>query len=425
MSIFSDIRKSEHGEVWDRSLFALSRFFAPIQSVIMFLVIGQYFGVLAIADYTYALVVCAPLYFLFNYSAGYYLMSLMSAHAFSGAFFYWRVMTALLSLALVAIVPLIFVSTQSNVIFGLWLIKVGEILIEPVTTHFALLKRESGRGKIYFRIEFLRFAAAQSACWISILLLKKGLVALLVLNGAVSVFISFYFLLSIPKWRLFSWHQQHFMLSTSRIYGASLPMTLSGALLAFLIGLPRLVSEVAMTDTEQATFGLAHVSVAFSGILFNAIWLGKIGEVLQKIRADNLGDAIRLMRSLTFLFFGLLFALSVLILLAHKPILYVFNVPLENQFLFPGMFLLLGFQHVISGYRDLLKFTGGPWIEVRILVLALFFGLSVYSIIDFTFPGKWVLSVSGMVLAVVIVQFYSSHHYLAFTLKNGRPERSI
>jgi hypothetical protein len=89
------------------------------------------------------------------------------------------------------------------------------------------------------------------------------------------------------------------------------------------------------------------------------------------------------------------------------------------------MFLLLGSQHVISGYRDLLKFTGGPWMEVRILVLALFFGLSVYSIIDVAFPGKWVLSVAGMVLAVVIVQFYSANHYLASALKKRHPERSV
>jgi hypothetical protein len=422
MSAPTESRSSGPTGIFDRSLFALGRFLAPVHSVVMFLVIGHYFGVLAVADYTYALVVCAPLYFLFNYSAGYYLMSLMKSAAFGGGFLYWRLATVILSIFLVAIVPLVLVSTQSNVIFGLWVVKVGEILFEPVTTYFVISKKELRRGRVYFLIELLRFVVAQSACWISILLLQKGLVALLLLNGAVSVALSLYFLVTVPGWRLTAWRLRHFRLSVSRIYDTSLPMTLSGALLAFLIGLPRLVSEVAMTDTEQATFGLAHVSIAFSGILFNAIWLGKMSEVLRGIRSNRLEEAVGLMRRLTLFFFGLLLVFTSVIFLVHRPVLQLFNVPQENWYLFPGMFLLLGLQHVISGYRDLLKFTGGPWLEVKILVLSLFFGLMAYSIIKLLLPGNWVLAVTAMVLFVVIVQFFFANRHLdlnAITQRNA------
>src|SRR5688572_20985683 len=126
----------------DRLLFAASRFLWPIHNLLLLFAIGSTFGEQAVAEYTYALAVTAPLYFLATYSFPMFLMISGSRYAYRGELAWLRIGSAVATVPLAATVAFLLPSTQAYIFVALWTVKVGEILFDPVPGYIAT--RETG-----------------------------------------------------------------------------------------------------------------------------------------------------------------------------------------------------------------------------------------------------------------------------------------
>ena len=127
-------------------------------------------------------------------------------------------------------------------------------------------------------------------------------------------------------------------------------MTLSAALLALLVGLPRLLVDRTLDESERALFGIAQVIGSGVATLFNAIWLYEIHRITGRIQERDIFGAARINLILSLIFFGVLSAGSVLLFPAQSVVFSLLDIKAEPSLLLPALVFLLtiagnGHQH--------------------------------------------------------------------------------
>src|SRR3954462_2478101 len=108
----------------DRVLFSASRALWPLHNLIVLTAMGIAFGERGLADYTYALALCGPLYFLVAYSFPIFLLVDSKDGRYSNGLAWIRIATALSTVPIVFGIALFISSTQLNVIAAVWLLKI-------------------------------------------------------------------------------------------------------------------------------------------------------------------------------------------------------------------------------------------------------------------------------------------------------------
>src|SRR4051812_45297957 len=98
----------------DRLLFSASRALWPLHNLIVLTAMGIAFGERGLADYTYALALCGPLYFLVAYSFPIFLLVDSKGDRYSNALAWIRMASALGTLPIVFGIALFIPSTQAN-----------------------------------------------------------------------------------------------------------------------------------------------------------------------------------------------------------------------------------------------------------------------------------------------------------------------
>jgi len=404
----------------DRLLFTASRFLWPIHNVVLLLAIGILLGERALADYTYALAVCAPLYFLASFSLPIYMRTQGKRGFFRIELAWLRVLSAAATIPLVGAVSLITPSTQANVFVALWVLKLGDIVFDSVPVYFSARTSDKHRGAKLFLLDGLRVLLAQAALWSCLLFLQKGIVVLLLGVGSINLVVSTCILLAVPSW--FGSHigLARFLAILRRLVRRATPMTISGALLAFLISLPRLLSEPHLTDPERAVFGLAQTIGSGVALLFNGIWLYEFHRIQDSFRAGQLRRLLSINLLLTLIFLSLLIGTSIAMLVAQPTLFSLMHISAPATLLFPVLIVLLGLQHCISVHRDTLKLASHEWTEVRILVASLGAATVVHFGVVYLAGASWPWSVAAMCLVAALVQVLLSYVALSERLR-ARP----
>src|SRR5439155_20951883 len=119
----------------DRALFGASRFLWPLQNVILLVLIGVYYGQGAIAEYTYALTVCAPLFFLVSFTFPLFLLIDAKKGKYRREFLFLRIFSVAASVPLAAFAAALIPAPQAHIVFAVWILKLGDILFEPIPVH--------------------------------------------------------------------------------------------------------------------------------------------------------------------------------------------------------------------------------------------------------------------------------------------------
>jgi hypothetical protein len=196
-----------------------------------------------------------------------------------------------------------------------------------------------------------------------------------------------------------------------RIWRACLPMTASGALLALLCNLPRLLLDRQLSAIAGATFGVAHAASSGVALLFNSAWVYELRTLPRgNAKADRRtlkAAAARLTRA----FLLILLIISIVLALVQTPFLSVFKITPESLLVFPAVFFLLTLQHAFSVNRDILKLTGQYWTEAMILLAAialamLAFGIGQIASVD------WPVTAAAMVISAIAMQVGASRFFL-------------
>ena len=130
----------------DQLQFLISRGLGPIGNFAILTVVGLQFGRGGVADYTYAMVVCGSLYFAVGFALQTYIAVQPREAAHRKEILWVRLLTVLLSCLLAALAAAAGSQTWF-VVAGLWLLKAGEMLFEPVVVFAALSDANDGRGR--------------------------------------------------------------------------------------------------------------------------------------------------------------------------------------------------------------------------------------------------------------------------------------
>ena len=185
-------------------------------------------------------------------------------------------------------------------------------------------------------------------------------------------------------------------------------MTLSAALLALLVGLPRLLVDGALEDHERALFGIAQVIGSGIATLFNAMWLYEVHHLEKRIQARDILGAVRINLQLSIVFLAVLSVGSVILFPVQPLVISLFGIKAEPSLLLPALVFLLGIQHCIGVHRDLLKLLRRVWAEVAVLVAAVVAATLAYQA-ALNLGASWQLSVSVLCVTSALVQVLLSH----------------
>lgn len=396
----------------DRVAFLASRFLWPLHSVVLLTAVGIVFGSRGVADYTYALALCAPVYFLAAFSFPIFLLVYAKDGRYSGALVCIRIVSALATIAIFAAASIVLPSTQTNVVLAVWLLKVGELLFDPLPALIAAEPSSPERGRRLFRLDVGRVAIAQGLLWYAMLVAEWGIVRTLALVGACSVAMNVALLVGVQKWE---WHGNLWDESRQALremLARATPMTASGALLAFLVSLPRLLADPLLTDNERAIFGVAQVLGTGAAILFNSIWLYELHHIRAFLAAAQVREALNKNLLLSGLFCGAL-AIGAVVLIFAQPLLFaLFQISAAPSLVLPILFAALAVQHCVSIYRDTLKFTGQQWKETRVLVQALAAATVTYYLLAYILQVPWLSAIVAMCLIASGLQVVVSVHWL-------------
>jgi hypothetical protein len=198
------------------------------------------------------------------------------------------------------------------------------------------------------------------------------------------------------------------------------PMTASGALLAFLVSLPRLLADPQLADNERALFGVAQVLGTGAAILFHSIWLYELHRIRGLLATAQVRKALNQNIVLSGLFFSVVAIGATLLVFLQTPLFALFRIPAAQPSVLPILFAALALQHCVSIYRDTLKFTGQQWREVQVLVQALGAATLTYYLLAYSLEVPWLSAVVVTCGIAAGLQVVLSVHWL----KQHRPELS-
>lgn len=398
----------------DRLLFVTSRFLWPANNVVLIVVIGLIYGQAAIADYTYALAVCAPLYFLASLSFPMFVAVRNRGRKLGRELLWFRLATVVATLPLAAL-GLLAHTTQSNVTMALWIVRIGDILFEPVAMYIATGRASMNRGVQLFLSDGSRVVVSQMLLWLCILVLKEGLVVVLLVVGAGNVIVGLVYLLLLPEWRHHRVRRARLVATLRRMLRAATPMTASGGFLALLIGLPRLLNEPFLAEHEKAIFGVAQVAGSGIALVFNAGWLYELSRIKETVARQDFRGVLRINGGLSLSYLGLMLCAAVVLGFIQWPLFTWFKVTAPVSLLLPVLVFVLGLQHCISVHRDVLKLSGQLWTEVGILTVSLSISAIVHYAAALWFDWPWTVNVASMCIAAAAVQVGLS--YIAISRK--------
>jgi len=388
----------------DRALFGVSRFLWPAHNLVLLVVIGAFHGQDAIADYTYALAICGPLYFLTSFTFALFLLVDSKRGRYRRELLFLRILSVAASLPLVTLAVLLFPSTQTYAVVALWILKLGEVLFEPVPIYIGTHSTAEHRGKRLFLCDASRVLLSQVLMWFCLLVLESDLVALLWVTGLGNLLLSLWFLVSVPKWTSRRLRAHRVLAASRRLFRFCLPMTLSAALLAFLISLPRILMEGVLEEHERAIFGTAQVIGSGAALFFNAMWLYEFQQIRKRVRENDFFGVARINLTLSFFFFVALAAGSLALFFIQPLVFSALRINAAPSGLLPALVFLLGIQHCISVHRDLLKLIGQVWAEVRVLVGALAVATLAHQIFVLVLDGPWLWGVTAFCVLSALVQ---------------------
>jgi len=401
-------------------LFGASRFLWPAHNLALLVVIGAFFGQGAVGDYTYALAICTPFYFLVSFTFSYLFLVDTRRNKYRIELLFLRISSVLASMPLGPFALAFLPSAQGYAVIALWILKLGEVLFEPIPIYVGTDTSREGRGRRLFICDVSRVLLAQALMWFCVLVVKGGMIALLLVMGLSNLVLSLWFLVSVPDWIGRGIRIRRVCATARRLFRYCLPMTLSAVLLALLISLPRLLSDSSLEEHERAIFGAAQVIGSGMAMLFNAMWLYELHKVQRSIQNNDLAGAAKINATLSLLFLAALSAGSLVVFAAEPVILSVLNIQAVHPVLFPALIFLLGFQHCVSVHRDLLKLTGQVWIEVKVLAVTLGIAALVYELSVTVIDSAWPTSVALFCLASALTQVLLSYLWMRRSLKNPR-----
>jgi hypothetical protein len=404
----------------DRLVFLASRFLWPLHSLMVLTAVGIVFGARGVADYTYALALCTPLYFLIGFSFPIFLLvdSRQSHH--NRALVWIRILSACATIPIFAIASVLLLSTQANVVFAVWLLKVGELLFDPLPTLLAAESADSRRGRRLLTLDMARVTVAQGVMWYAMLGAEWGIVRTLALVGACSIVMNMLLLITVPNWERRAEFLNETFRALRRMRAQATSMTVSGALLAFLVSLPRLLADPALNDNERALFGVAQVLGTGAAILFNSIWLYELHRIRTALADAHVGKVLRKNLVLSGLFCGALTIGAVVLIVVQSPLLALLRISTVPSMVLPVLFAALAFQHCMSIYRDTLKFTGQQWRETQVLVQALVAATVTFYLLAYVIQVPWLVTVVAMCAVASGLQVVISIYWLMQHGQEGR-----
>jgi hypothetical protein len=386
----------------DRLAFLASRGFGPLGNLATLFLVGLAFGRGAIGDYTYALAICGPVYFLVTFSLPTYIAVEPQGTSNRPEVFWVRIITLAASLLLA--IPLAFAPDPRWAATGaLWVLKSGDVLFDPVIAFTATDGSSTRRGLMLARMEGIRVGVVQVVLLASALTFHATLPVSLVLAGAAHISIAGYFFLRIG-WTSLKCQVRAAAAVALRIGLTSLPMTLSGVLLAALVGLPRLLLDSSLQPEERTLVGLAQVAGSVMALLFNAGWMYELSVLKRTAESGDLRKLIRHNLKLSLVYLAFLTGASLLVLATPTWVWQRARIGAHGVSVLAATMFVLGFPHCTSVHRDTLKLIQRQWAEVRILCLALGASLIAWGVALRVFHLEWFPVLIAMVTAAILVQ---------------------
>ncbi|MGD9597533.1 MAG: hypothetical protein AB7G76_04075 [Steroidobacteraceae bacterium] len=388
----------------DRVFYLCSRGFAPVGNLAIVVAVGYAYGVGGVGDYTYALAVCGPLYFLFSFNIPLYF-------AVRGNAAVWRPEVLLLrmissgSTLLVAMPLLIVDRTLVKVAAAVWVLKLGDMFFELAAASVIVRTDRSDRGRRICTMEGARVASMQIVLWVVVLVGGVDLVALLCAVGAMNLVVSALLLLRVPHWEWERPTHASFRTYARELLAGSAPMTLSAAILSLSLGLPRLLLDTQMIDSERALVGIAQIAATIFAVFCNSIWMYELPK-LQAARAARDYIAIEArdrMLSLVYLATLTLAAIATALVVKANAFPLLVN-PSDGPLLAFAIFVM-ALQHCVSPQRDILKVLGMSWREARILAVAVLCAMLSWAALRGTGRASWETTLAVMVAGSILVQW--------------------
>jgi hypothetical protein len=383
----------------DRLKFIVSRGLGPIGNLAILTIVGVQYGAAGVADYTYAMVVCGVMYFV----VGLAMQTYVATHTQEASLRREILWIRLLSVAASCVAASVVASLGDQswfIVAGLWLLKAGEMLFEPVVVYAALAPSDSARGQSVYLMELRRFALVQALIWGVGPGLGASLGTTLAVAGVGNLIISAYYLVTFPPWAkvtraLAGWWQ-----ILKEVIAACLPMAVSGAALAAVLGMPRLLLDGDLTQDQRAIMGVAQVGSSVLALFFNAIWVYELTPLKAACSDGHWRRVLFLNTRLSLVYFGLLGASALILSLALTYLDFgpaLFHVHADTLTL---LLVILSIPHCLSLHRDVLKFLGRAWLEVKTIVVTMILGLLVWQLASHHFAWDWIQKTAAFMFTI-------------------------
>ncbi len=404
----------------DRLSFLISRGLGPVNNLGILTVVGIAFGKAGVADYTYAMAVCGPLYYVIGYNLPFYIAIQPLEGASRREILWVRLLTVAVSCLLAAAVAL-FGGGLWTVIAGLWFLKAGEVLFEPVIVFSAIDTSTAYRGRRLAVMETTRVAVVQLLLWSSAFLLKASLAVTLGVVGLGSLLVGGYFLTVFPKWGGPSSTIKSIWASLRKIATLCTPMAASGAILSAVIGMPRLLMDHHLGQDQRALLGMAQVGSSVIGLIFNALWMYDLHKLKTACERRVFRPIMAHNAMLTLVYVVILVASALMVWVGPGLIRLKIEIVQNHAGSLAYLLIIMTLPHCLGLHRDVLKLIGQSWLEVRILIGASLAGCAAWYVCAKILHLGWLEVVTAIVATATLVQFLVS----AFALHRATEKPSL
>lgn len=385
-------------------LYLCSRGFAPGGNLALVAAIAYAYGAGSVGDYTYALAVCGPLYFLFSFNIPLYFAVRGNAAVWCPEVLLIRGTSGGFTL-IIAMWLLTADQMTVKVAAAVWVLKLGDMFFELAAASVIARTDLSGRGERICAMEGMRIASMQVVLWTGVVLGGVDLIALLCAIGAMNLTVSSLLLLCVPTWQWGRPTLASLRACTRDLLAGSAPMTLSGAILSLSLGLPRLLLDPQMIDSERALVGVAQIAATVFAVFCNSIWMYELPK-LQAAYAVHNYDAIEVRdRILSLVYLATLTLASVGALFVVRGDIFPLLVNQSDSRLLAFAIFVMALQHCVSPQRDVLKVLGMFWREVRILAVAVACAILAWAALRSIGSISWEATLAAMVAAATLVQW--------------------
>lgn len=401
----------------DRVFYLCSRSFAPAGNLALVTAVGYAYGAGGVGDYTYALAVCGPLYFLFSFNIPLYFAVRGNAAAWCHEVLLVRFMSS--GLTLLIAMPLLTADRATlQVAAAVWVLKLGDMFFELAAASVITKSDRRDRGRRICTMEGVRVASMQIVLWAGVFYGSVDLVTLVSAVGVMNLVVSSFLLLRVPDWQWGRPTLASIRACTRELLIGSAPMTLSGAILSLSLGLPRLLLDGQMLESERALVGIAQIAATVFAVFCNSIWMYELPK-LQAAREVRDYRAIEARdRILSLVYLAALTLASGVALLVVRGNVFPLFVSQSDGPLLAFVIFAMALQHCISPQRDVLKVLDMSWREVRILVAAVVCAMLFWAVLRGIGGVSWEATLAVMVASATIVQWIGCGRALRTRMRN-------